>query len=219
MAPRKYVMDRRAAAGEATRQRVIEAASALHGERGAAATRWVDIAERADVALGTVYRYFPGYNELIPACTGFGLATLRPPTPEIYGRATSVGARVTALVRASFSFWERAYPWMRHRECDRRAIPAVQAFHGQQEARFEGLVRAAVGPLARRRRVLDAIVSLSGFSSWAAFHDRGVTTTEAAALVTEILARWLGDAAMAAQVGDGGNESLKEGSTWQRSKR
>jgi AcrR family transcriptional regulator len=205
MAPRQYVMDRRAAASEATRQRVIEAASALHGERGAAATRWADIAERADVALGTVYRYFPGYDELIPACTGYGLATLKPPTPEIFGRATSVGARVTALVRESFSFWGRAYPWMRHRECDRRAIPAVQAFHRTQEARFEGLVRTALGPLARRQRVLVATVSLSGFSSWAALHDHGVPTADAAALVTEILARWLGDAAMAARVADGGD--------------
>jgi AcrR family transcriptional regulator len=198
-------MDRRAAAGEATRQRVIEAAVALHGERGAAATRWADIAERADVAMGTVYRYFPGYDELIPACTGYGLATLRPPTPEIFGRATSVGGRVTALVRESFSFWERAYPWMRHRECDRRAIPAVEAFHHQQEARFEGLVRRALGPLARRPRILDATVSLSGFSSWAAFHERGLPTREAATLVSEILARWLGDAANATRVADGGD--------------
>ncbi|MEA2636671.1 MAG: hypothetical protein QOJ33_2431 [Chloroflexota bacterium] len=196
-------MDRRATASEATRQRVLEAAVALHGERGAASTRWADIAERADVALGTVYRYFPSYDELIPACTGFGLTMLRPPTPEIFGRATSVGGRVTALVDESFSFWERAYPWMRHRECDRRAIPAVQAFHRRQEARFEGLVRAALGPLARRRRVLDATVSLSDYSSWAAFHDRGVATTEAATLVTEILARWLGEAAMATRVAVG----------------
>jgi len=205
MAPRKYLMDRRAAASEATRQRVIEAASALHGERGVAGTRWSDIAERADVALGTVYRYFPGYDELIPACTGYGLAILEPPTPDIFGGARSVGGRVKALVRESFSFWERAHPWMRHRECDRRAIPAVEAFNRRQEALFEGLVRTALGPFARRRRVLDATVSLSGFSSWAAFHDRGVATSEAATLVAEILARWLGEAAMATKVADGGN--------------
>jgi AcrR family transcriptional regulator len=199
-------MDRRAAASEATRQRVIEAAVALHGERGVAATRWADIAERADVAVGTVYRYFPGYDELVPACTGHGLATLRPPTPDIFGRARSVGGRVTALVREAFGFWERAYPWMRHRECDRRAVPAVELFHHQQEARFEELVRMALGQLARRPRVVDATVSLSGFSSWAAFHDRGLPTTEAATLVSEILARWLGDAASATRVADSGDK-------------
>ncbi len=204
MAPRQYVMDRRAAASDATRLRIIEAAIALHGERGAAETRWADIAERADVAIGTVYRYFPNYDELIPACTGLGLVRLQPPTHEIFGRVTSVGGRVKALVRESFSFWERAFPWMQHRECDRRAIPAVEAFHRRQEARFEGLVRAALGPLARRRRVVDATVSLSGFSSWAVFHDRGVSTTESAALVTELLARWLGEAAMATRIADSG---------------
>jgi AcrR family transcriptional regulator len=204
MAPRQYVMDRRAAASEATRLRILEAALALHGERGAAATRWADIAERADVAMGTVYRYFPSYDELIPACTGFGMARLQPPTAQIFGRAASVGGRVTALVRESFSFWERASPWMRHRECDRRAIPAVEAFNRRQEALFESLVRAALGPLARRRRVVDATVILSGFSSWAAFNDRGVPTKEAATLATELLARWLGEAAMATGIADSG---------------
>jgi AcrR family transcriptional regulator len=204
MAPRQYVMDRRTAAAEATRLRVIEAASALHGERGAVATRWADIAERADVALGTVYRYFPSYNELIPACTSHGLARLRPPTREIFEGATTLAGRLTVLVRESFGFWERASPWIRHSECDRRAIPAVEAFSHHQEGLFEGLVRAALGPLARRRRVVDATVTLSGFSSWAAFHERGVSTAEAAALVTDLLASWLGQAAMATRIAVGG---------------
>ena len=202
-------MDRRAAASEATRLRILEATVALHGERGAAATRWTDIAERADVAIGTVYRYFPGYDELIPACTGFGTARLKPPTPEIFGRATSVGGRVTALVRESFSYWERANPWIQHSECDRRAIPAVEAFNRRQEARFEDLVRAALGPLARRRRVVDTTVVLSGFSSWAAYHARGVPTTESAAHVTELLAGWLGEAAMATRIADSSAQPLR----------
>jgi hypothetical protein len=79
----------------------------------------------------------------------------------------------------------------------------VEVFHRRQEAFFEGLVRAALGPLARRQRVVDATLSLSGFSSWAALHDRGVPTAEAATLVTEILGRWLGGAAMATRIADG----------------
>ncbi len=200
-------MDRRAAAGEATRLRVIEAAVALHGERGAAATRWSDIAERADVALGTVYRYFPSYDELFPACTSHGLSKLRPPTPEMFEQGTSLDRRLTILVRESFAFWDRAAPWIRHGECDRRAIPAAETFYRHQDVRFEGLVRAALGPLARRRLVVDTTVVLSGFSSWAAFHDRGVPTTEAAALVTELLARWLGERAIATKVVNGGKLS------------
>jgi AcrR family transcriptional regulator len=209
MAPRKYVMDRRAAASEATRLRVVEAAVALHGERGAAATRWSDIAERADVGLGTVYRYFPSYNELLPACTSHGLARLGPPTPQIFEGASSVGRRVTVLVHESFGFWERASSWIRHGECDRRTIPAAEAFYREQEAGFEVLVRAALGPLARRRQVVDTTVILSGFSSWAAFHDRGVATTAAATLVTEVMARWLGKTAMATKLASGDKNSAE----------
>ena len=182
--------------------RIIEAAVALHGERGAAATRWADIAERADVALGTVYHYFPSYEELFPACTSHGLARLRPPTPEIFERATSIGRRLRVLVHESFGFWDRASPWIQHGECDRRVIPAAETFYRHQEVLFERLVRAALGPLARRQQVVYATLIFSGFSSWAAFHDRGVATTEAATLVTELLGRWLGEAAMATRVAD-----------------
>jgi len=51
---------------------------------------------------------------------------------------------------------------------------------------------------------VDATVILSGFSSWAAFHDRGVPRTESAVLATELLARWLGEAAMATRIADSG---------------
>src|SRR3954468_18888239 len=68
MSPRKYDMGKRAAAAEATRRRIVDAAHQLHVEQGVAATSWDDIAERAGVGVGTVYRHFPSLDELGPAC-------------------------------------------------------------------------------------------------------------------------------------------------------
>ncbi len=51
----------------ARRQRVIEAAFALAEEGGYDAVQMRDVAARADVALGTVYRYFSSKDQLLAA--------------------------------------------------------------------------------------------------------------------------------------------------------
>src|ERR1051325_567073 len=58
MAPRTYRMDQRAEAARATKRRIVEATLQLHGERGVLATSHKDVAERADVSVGTVYPHF-----------------------------------------------------------------------------------------------------------------------------------------------------------------
>jgi AcrR family transcriptional regulator len=51
----------------ARRQRVLEAAMALAREGGYDAVQMRDVAARADVALGTVYRYFTSKDQLLAA--------------------------------------------------------------------------------------------------------------------------------------------------------
>lgn len=184
-------MDRRSAAAEATRLRVVEAAVSLHGELGAWATSWADIAQRADVALGTVYRYFPGYDELIPACTSHAMALVRPPTIEMFSGTRSLRGRLSALVSELFGFYERAARWLQHGECDRRKIPALEVVYRRREAMFEDLVRVALGSLAARAHAIDTTLVVTSFASWKSFHDRGVPTASAADLVTDVIAGWL----------------------------
>ncbi len=54
-------------AQEARRQRVIDAAMALGLEGGYDAVQMRDVAARADVAMGTVYRYFTSKDHLLAA--------------------------------------------------------------------------------------------------------------------------------------------------------
>lgn len=51
----------------ARRQRVLEAAMALASEGGYEAVQMRDVAARADVALGTLYRYFSSKDQLLAA--------------------------------------------------------------------------------------------------------------------------------------------------------
>src|SRR5687767_490534 len=91
MSPRKYDMSRRAAAVAETRRRIVDATLELHAEQGIAATSWDEIAARAGVGVGTVYRHFPSLDELVPACGHVARELLDLPDPSD-ARALFVGA-------------------------------------------------------------------------------------------------------------------------------
>src|SRR3954468_8306139 len=77
--PRPYKQKVRAERQEQTRQRIIEAAVALHLERGPAQTSINAIAERADVNRVTVYRHFPDTRSLLEACSAHARRVNPPP--------------------------------------------------------------------------------------------------------------------------------------------
>src|SRR6267378_632646 len=111
MAPRAYRMTRRAAASAETRRRIVDAAIALHAEKGVLGATWPDIAKRADVALGTVYRYFPSLDQLVPACTSENAVRMRPPGVTVLEGLTRPEERIGRFVQELFAFYGRSAPW------------------------------------------------------------------------------------------------------------
>jgi AcrR family transcriptional regulator len=67
---RKYELKRRAERQDQTRQRIVDAAIALHTTVGPAQTTISAIAERAGVQRHTVYSHFPDERALGLACSG-----------------------------------------------------------------------------------------------------------------------------------------------------
>src|SRR5918997_6556705 len=98
MSPRKYDMGRRAAAVEETRRRIVDATLELHAAQGIAATSWDEIAARAGVGVGTVYRHFPSLDELVPACGRVSMKLLALPdradTAALFAGADGAHERV-----------------------------------------------------------------------------------------------------------------------------
>jgi AcrR family transcriptional regulator len=78
--PRTYTLKRRAEAQAETRQRIVDAAVALHGELGPALTSMSAVAERAGVQRNTLYAHFPDERSLLMACSAASLE--RDPLPE-----------------------------------------------------------------------------------------------------------------------------------------
>lgn len=126
MGKRKYTKSRRAESQQKTRERIVDAAIALHEELGPAATTISALAERAGVQRLTVYRHFANEEELFGACSSkwFGLN----PAPQVAAipRTTAAGhtrAVLLALYRyygATSKMWHSVY-----RDLDK--VPAVEA--------------------------------------------------------------------------------------------
>ncbi|WP_250213021.1 TetR family transcriptional regulator [Acrocarpospora catenulata] len=84
------------------RKRIVQAAAALASRGGVEAMQMRTVAERAGVALGTLYRYFPSKMDLVVAVVGEEIDLLessierRPPNA-----ATPAGRAVDVLMRAT----------------------------------------------------------------------------------------------------------------------
>jgi AcrR family transcriptional regulator len=186
MSPRKYDMTRRASAAAQTRQRIIESTRALHGERGIAATSWDQIAARAGVGVGTVYRHFPSLDELIPACGAQSMEVIAPPAPAVVAGAAN---RVGRLVREAFGMYERGGPQIRAMRNEFGFHPAVAAAGEELDAALSELVEAA-GVAPGDRAIVRAMID---FGTWQALRDQGLGPEEAADAVADMLAARLAD--------------------------
>jgi len=191
MSPRNYDMSKRAAAVAQTRQRIVEATLELHGEQGIAATSWDDIAARAGVGVGTVYRHFPSLDELIPACGEIAMQVVAMPDPStmsaLFEHATTPGERIGRLVRETFGIYERGAPQLRAIRRDSDVHPRVAADRAAFETALSELVDTALEPLdvtAQDRAVTRALVDLN---TWEALRDQGLTSADAVGAISDLL--------------------------------
>ena len=185
-------MSRRAAAAARTRQRIVEATRELHGEQGIAATSWDDIAARAGVGVGTVYRHFPSLDELIPACGEITMQVVALPDPStvpaLFEHATEPAERIERLVRETFAIYERGAPELRAIRREGDVHPRVAQDRDQLEASLSALVDTALEPLdatQQDRAVTRAVVDLN---TWEALRDQGLGPTESVAAISDMLA-------------------------------
>src|SRR5690242_5482623 len=146
MAPRRYRIDTRRKAMEETRLRILEATVALHAEQGAVATSYAQIASRAEVAVPTVYKYFPDLTALITACTGHVIAGAPALGPEIFDGSDGIEARLHALVTAVFARHRYLAPWMRHGLREAGAVPVLSEVMARGQADLRRLIALALAP-------------------------------------------------------------------------
>jgi AcrR family transcriptional regulator len=194
LTPRKYDMGKRRAAVEETRQRIVEATLALHAEKGIFGTSWQDIAHRADVSVGTVYKHFPSLDELMPACGELMYAIVRPPSMEdghqIFARAGSLEERLGRLISELFDYYERGAPYI-ETDFQERQLPAVAEWEVYMRDTVAALVREALVTVRADEITVQAVSAFLDFSTFKSFMDRDIPKEQAAKTMGEVLLCWI----------------------------
>lgn len=170
-------MGKRAAAVQETRRRIVEATMSLHDEQGVAATTWDQIAARAGVGVGTVYRHFPSLDELVPACGELAMPRLAVPDPGDARRLLNglEGAdRIGRLIDEVYGIYERGAVVVEGMERERDMHPALAEGHDLVQRSIDALVDEALRPLrprAEQRRTVRALVDVR---TWRALESSGL---------------------------------------------
>ncbi|MCW5745394.1 MAG: TetR/AcrR family transcriptional regulator [Alphaproteobacteria bacterium] len=183
-------MGKRAKAADETRRRIVEATYDLHMAHGIAATTMKQIAERADVGLGTVYHHFPSYDDIVRACGAHTFDMASPPTMAIFAGLASVRDRLARLVQELFAFYERC-PGIARARADRDRIRALQEAMDDWEHVYGALIHEALRPGRPARRTEMALEALLDFDVHGRLVKAGLGTSQAAALITDVVGAWL----------------------------
>ena len=185
-------MTRRASAVAQTRRRIIDATRELHTEQGIAATSWDDVAARAGVGVGTVYRHFPSLDELIPACDEISMQIVALPDPQnvpfLFDGIDAPAERIERLVREAFAIYERGAPELRAIRNEPDVHPHVAEAGEQLEASLTALVEAAVEPLGVTRADRAVVRAMVDLGTWQALREQGLEPAAAVDAVSRMLA-------------------------------
>jgi AcrR family transcriptional regulator len=131
----------------ARRQAILTAASQTLAEKGIAAIQIAPIAERAGIAAGTVYRYFPSKTELVAAVVS-GLSEQE--TAALEQAAAAAPGPLSALAAAIATFAMRAMARRRlvlalmAEPIEPELDGALASYRRALAAEFEKLIRKAL---------------------------------------------------------------------------
>jgi AcrR family transcriptional regulator len=180
---RRYEKRARAIKEEATRQRILEAALALHGTVGPARTTISAIADRAGVRRATVYRHFPDERSLFLGCSGLSRERNPPPDPATWAGIDDPGDRLAAALDSIFLWYEQIEPLLTAvlRDADTMPILAeLQAGRMAYLAAVEDRLAAGWGVRGTAARRLRATIGLAlDFLAWRTLHKRGLRRSDA----------------------------------------
>ncbi len=172
MAPRKYKMKARANAVADTRRRIAEATLELHAEQGVAATSWEQIAQRAGVGVGTVYRHFRDLDELLPACGELTFEKLALPGPETFDGARDRAERLARLTEALFALYARGAAELRNIREESELHPVLRQARTDVDRALLALVKAAVPDVPESVPLVRALTDLG---TWQSLQRSGVS--------------------------------------------
>ena len=184
---RRYTLKRRAERQEATRQRIVEAAVALHQSVGMARTTVTDIAARAGVGRLSVYRHFPGELTLGRACSGLYWERHPLPDPTPWRAVDDPHERLQLALRKSYAYHRQTEEMMTRVFADAADSPIMTPYHTHWRQAAD-VVAAAWKVRGRTRSLLRAAIGHAiTFPTWRSLvRDQGLTDAQAVELMLRL---------------------------------
>jgi AcrR family transcriptional regulator len=168
---RKYELKRRAERQDETRQRIVEAAVALHTTIGPARSTISAVAERAGVQRHTVYRHFPDEQELFLACSGLYSDQHPMPDPAEWRAIADTEARLRRGLSAIYDYFAKhaheLLPIVRDAEIH---APTRELFELRFRPQIERIRDTLIEPFhargARRTRLVATLMIFLDLRTW-----------------------------------------------------
>jgi AcrR family transcriptional regulator len=152
----------------ARHEAIIVAARALASESGLGALQIAPVAERAGIAAGTIYRYFPSKDDLVAAVVSATaereVAAVRAAAAAAPGALSGLAAAIAAFASGTLQVRRLALAMLS--EAPESGNAGRFAFRRSISAEFEGLIRAAIAaghlpdlpPAAMAAAIIGAVV-------------------------------------------------------------
>ena len=190
---RTYQLKARADSQRQTRERIVQAAMALHEEVGPAQTTIAEIARRAGVQRLTVYNHFPDDAELLGACQGHWLSLHPPPDVSAALALPDPMKRLEAVLRAHYGWYRETAPMSEKVQRDRGAVaPLDQLLRETADAGLAKLTDALCAGYFGRGRAAGhrrALIGLAlDFWTWRRLSRDGLDDDDAAELMARAVA-------------------------------
>lgn len=202
---RKYELKKRAERQDETRQRIVEAAVALHEQLGPAQTSISSIAELAGVGRPTVYRHFPDERALFAACTTHYLGNHQLPDPDAWRSHSDPETRLRVALMEIYRWYRETEAMMVVSFRDLPEMPVLSEVMAPLFALFAN-ARAilANGWSAQSQTLLDAAIGHAlAFSTWRSLAgDHGLSDESVVELMAAMVASAASDSALPVAVSD-----------------
>jgi AcrR family transcriptional regulator len=192
MKKRKYTLKQRAARQEQTRERIVDAAMALHEEIGPAETTISALAKRAGVQRLTVYRHFDDERAILQACSAKWLGLHPPPDISSIPPGEPI-VRTRSLLSSLYGYYggnERMWTSL-YRDLGRSA--ALEEPIAQFESYLGSLLEALLAdwrPL-RSKSLRATLAHALHFSTWQSLSRQGLRRRT----LTDLVCEWVTAAA------------------------
>jgi AcrR family transcriptional regulator len=171
--------------GDPVSDRILDAARGLHEERGVLETTWQDIAEAAGVSVADVDARYPTVEDLVPACGGLAVSTIRLPPPEEAAElfeGQQRAERLQTLVSTLFGVYDRGARTLRTMRRESERLPMVAHGRVAFEETRDALIASALTPHDDAAAVA-LVRTFTDLDAWEGFRAGGVPDDKVAELI------------------------------------